>query len=95
MQPEDFMQISGRFHAEWIAESQRNLSGILAEWKRNRSRMVPESFQNPSGSLAESILALSRLDSMQPEDFIQISRRMGRGISAKSQRNRSEIVRES
>ena len=31
MQPEDFMQISRTFHAEWVAESQRNLSAVVAE----------------------------------------------------------------
>ena len=82
MQPEDFMQISRRFHAEWVAESQRFCSGI-----------VPESFWNPSASLAEYIWALSRLDAMQHEDFMKILRRMGRRISAESYRNRSGIVR--
>ena len=31
MQNEDFMQISRKFHAEWVAESQRNLSGIVPQ----------------------------------------------------------------
>ena len=58
------LKISCRFHAEWVAVSQRN-----------RNRIVPESFRNPSASLAQSIYALSSLDSMQPEDFMQILRR--------------------
>ena len=35
MQPKDFMQISGRFHAEWVEEYQQNLSGIVPELFRN------------------------------------------------------------
>ena len=55
MEPKDLMQISRRFDAEWVAESQRNLSGIVAESWRNRPGIVPESFWNPSAGLAESI----------------------------------------
>ena len=44
MQPENFVQTSRRFHAEWVTESQRNLSIISAESQRNRSDIVPESF---------------------------------------------------
>ena len=43
MQPEDFMQISRIFHAEWVEESQRNLNGIVAESFGNRSGILPES----------------------------------------------------
>ena len=78
------MQISRIFHAEWVAKFQRNLSGIVAE-----------SFRNFSASLAESICALSRLDFMQLKHLMHILRRMGRGISAESQRNLNGIVAES
>ena len=44
MQPGYFMQISPRFQADFTQNELRNRSGI-----------VPESFQNPSASLAESI----------------------------------------
>ena len=44
MQLEDFMEISRRMG-----------QGISAESQRNRSEIVPESFRNPSTSLAESI----------------------------------------
>ena len=71
----DFTQILGRMHRKILAESQRNPGGVVPEWFWNRSRIVPESSRNLSSSLAESIPALSRLDSMQPEDFMQISRR--------------------
>ena len=54
MQPEDFMQISRRFHAERVPGSQRNLSGILAESQRNLSGIIPESFQNRSGILGQA-----------------------------------------
>ena len=43
MQPKDLMQISRRFHAEWVAESQRSLGGIVAESSLNRSGIDPQS----------------------------------------------------
>ena len=62
MQLKDFTQISCRFYGHWVAQSFRNGSGI-----------VPESKRNPTGILAKSIYALSMLDSMELEDFTQIS----------------------
>ena len=57
VKPEDFMQISRRFHAEWVAESQRNLSGSVAESYKNRPGNVMESFW----ILAQAWPNLSRL----------------------------------
>ena len=77
------------------AESQRNLRRILVESFRNGYGIVPESLRNPSASLAESINSLSKLDSMQPDDSMQISRRFHAEWVAEPQRNLSGIVAES
>ena len=91
MQAEDFMQISQRFHKDFTQNGLRKVSGI-----------VPESFRNPSTSLAESLSALSRPNSMQLEDFMQISRDLTQnglqnlsGIVAEPLWKRSGIVPES
>ena len=106
----DLTQILHRFHADWVAESQRNLSRIVAESFRNRSGIVPESQRKSSGiyiglltgivpdtsaSLDKSIQASSRLDFMQPEDFMQILRRFHTDFTQNALRNLSGIVPES
>ena len=42
MRLEDFMQISARLHTEWVAESQRNGSGIVAESLPYRSGILAQ-----------------------------------------------------
>ena len=84
MHIQDFTQVSRRFHADFT-------QNVL----RNRGRMVPESFWICSGILAESIYALSMLDSMLPKDFTQISPRFYADLTQNGLRNRSDLVPES
>ena len=42
MQPEDFMQILRRFHADFTQNGLRNIRGIVAESFRNRSGILLE-----------------------------------------------------
>ena len=58
--------------------------GIVAESKRNPSRILPE-----------AIYALSMLDSMQHEDFTQILRRFHADFTQNVLQNRSKIVTKS
>ena len=84
------MHISRKFNADFTQSSMQN-----AMRKRNLSGFEAESKRNPSGILAESMYAVSMLDSLQHEDFTQISRRFHADFTQNGLRNRSGIGAES
>ena len=80
------MKIPRRFHADVMQISRRVGCGIVAE------SIVAQSKRNTIRILAESTYALSMLDSMQHEDFTQISHIFNADFRQNGLRNGSGIV---